>query len=290
MPRTVIHVSPHPDDESIGAPCTLLALRDAGWHVVNVVCSLGREPDWERRKGEVVEATALAEFENVVPERPVKLSSGDDQLKARRAVAALLHPFLARPEVELVVGPHPEDAHHAHETVAWAISDALIAAERPVAWWMWGIWRDLPQPSVYVPCDPFHVELSEKMITAYKGENARNPYRAMHRARRRVHAVLGAEQVFGFGERHRDGTKWAELLAEVSYRDKTWMCGPPRQLDKVEPTTEWRVPSDAAGKRLLRPFVVDEPVGRPRLSRWFPGARVTPVVRRASAKLTSTGR
>jgi LmbE family N-acetylglucosaminyl deacetylase len=276
MPRTVLHVSPHPDDESIGAPCTLLALRDADWRVVNVVCSLGREPDWQRRRKEVDAAAAVAEFENVVPERSIRMSSGDDQRRAQRDIVGMLGPMLKEPDVELVIGPHPDDGHHGHETVARAIRDALVAADRPIAWWMWGIWRDLPQPSIYSPCDPHHVELSEKMIAAYPGENARNSYRSMHRARRRVNAVLGTEKVFGFGKGHRNSTKWAELLAEVSYRDGAWTCGPPRWLEEKEPTAEWRVPTDPAGRRLLQ-SLAGEPVTRHRLWRMFP--------RRDSAKV-----
>jgi len=31
----VLHLAPHPDDEALGAPATLLALRDAGHRVIN---------------------------------------------------------------------------------------------------------------------------------------------------------------------------------------------------------------------------------------------------------------
>lgn len=269
MQKTVLHVSPHPDDESIGVPCTLLALKDAGWRVVNLVCSLGRETEWGRREQEVVAATTIAEFENVFPTRSVRMSSGDNHGAAQNAIIRMLKPWLADPAVGLVIGPHLDDGHHAHETVARAIRDALVEADRPIPWWMWGIWRDLPQPTMYVPCHPFHVDVSEKMITEYKGENSRNSYRAMHRARRRVNAVLGAEQVFGFGEGHRDGTKWAELLAEVSYRDGAWVCGPPRQVDVPEPTTQWTDPTDPAAQRVLAGLTA-QPVPQARLRRWFP--------------------
>ena len=39
----VLAVSPHPDDELLGAGATLMALRDAGWRVINLAASLGRE-------------------------------------------------------------------------------------------------------------------------------------------------------------------------------------------------------------------------------------------------------
>jgi len=37
----VLHVAPHPDDEALGAPCTLLRLKDAGARVVVVACGRG---------------------------------------------------------------------------------------------------------------------------------------------------------------------------------------------------------------------------------------------------------
>lgn len=43
MPATALHVSPHPDDECLGAGPTLLALRAHGWRVVNLACSFGTE-------------------------------------------------------------------------------------------------------------------------------------------------------------------------------------------------------------------------------------------------------
>ena len=46
----VIHPHSHPDDESIAAPCTLLALKDAGWREVNFAASLGRPADRPRRR------------------------------------------------------------------------------------------------------------------------------------------------------------------------------------------------------------------------------------------------
>ena len=46
---TVLHLSPHPDDEVLGAGATLLGLRDAGHRVINLACSLGRPEQQERR-------------------------------------------------------------------------------------------------------------------------------------------------------------------------------------------------------------------------------------------------
>ena len=47
----VLHISPHPDDELMGAPATLMALRDAGHEVTNLALTLGREADHGREHG-----------------------------------------------------------------------------------------------------------------------------------------------------------------------------------------------------------------------------------------------
>src|SRR5579862_5666598 len=99
---SLLAVSPHPDDEILGAGATLMALRDAGWRVVNLACGLGRDPDRERRRAELIEACRRARFELVVPE-------GDRAIS--ESIAAAIDGF----GVSLVAGPSPHDIHPTHE-------------------------------------------------------------------------------------------------------------------------------------------------------------------------------
>jgi LmbE family N-acetylglucosaminyl deacetylase len=77
---TVLHLAPHPDDEAIGSPATLMELRDAGWRVVNLACSLGEGTQKGRRENEVREACHRAGFELCIADvlipalRPVRTS------------------------------------------------------------------------------------------------------------------------------------------------------------------------------------------------------------------------
>ena len=41
-------------------PATLMALRDAGWRIVNLACGLGRPAQHQRRRAEVEEACRRA--------------------------------------------------------------------------------------------------------------------------------------------------------------------------------------------------------------------------------------
>ena len=80
---TVLHLSPHPDDEILGAGATLMGLRAHGHRVINLACSLGRPDQQERRRAEVTEACARAGFELIVHEPPLAISLNDDAFAAR---------------------------------------------------------------------------------------------------------------------------------------------------------------------------------------------------------------
>ena len=67
MARTLLHLSPHPDDELAGMPATLMALRDAGWRIVNLACgpaglssTCAGWPSWMRPAGARVSSSCRA--------------------------------------------------------------------------------------------------------------------------------------------------------------------------------------------------------------------------------------
>src|SRR4051794_33209994 len=117
MTRTLLHLSPHPDDEVAGAPATLMALRDAGWRVVNLACGLGRPEQHERRRAELEEACKRAGFELIPCEPPLAMSADDDLEAAEDTLVGLLAGLLPQLDPGLVCAPSPHDGHHAHELV-----------------------------------------------------------------------------------------------------------------------------------------------------------------------------
>lgn len=261
---TVIHVSPHPDDESIAAPCALLTLRDAGWDVVNFACSLGREADHDRRGRELDAALGVAGFKGERAKRHISISRGDNLQEGmhalRHELTALVHDMN---DVQLVVGPHPRDGHHGHATVARAIRQLMWTSKRPLTWWMWSIWSDLPRPTLLVECTDEHLAISQRMLDQYAGENERNDYRVMHLPIREVNAVRGAEKMLGYGSAARQytgGIKYAELFTEIAFRGKAWRAGVPRILDTSDLQrnlgTRWEPLDDFSllSSTRLRPF------------------------------------
>jgi LmbE family N-acetylglucosaminyl deacetylase len=247
MTRTAVHLSPHPDDETLGAPATLLQLLDADWQVVNVVATLGRElTQHARRRAEAEHAAAIAGWE-------------------LRVVASVGDLATLRPDVW--ISPSPHDGHPTHERVARELRDLIERSGAPSRWWMWGGWADLPMPTMYVPFGESLLERALHVLDAYAGELARNDYRRLLRARATANAVLGSERVFGFGAAAASPASYAELLTEVVFDGSTWALGPPRiwsaDAELVDPTAEdigWWLHAPSVREARVR---ASGPVGTP---------------------------
>jgi LmbE family N-acetylglucosaminyl deacetylase len=199
----VLHASPHPDDELLGAPATLMALRDAGHEIVNVACSVRSA----ERRSELEEACARAGFGLVVaPE--TELGRLREQLSPG-----------------LLVGPSPHDRHPAHESVGRALLEA--GAERV---WLWGLWGELRYPTTVVECDGVRLAQIVQALEAHESQLRRNDYRRLVAGRGWAQTVLAAERVFGFGSDGLAGP-YAETTMEVVRNASGWRLGAPRRLD-----------------------------------------------------------
>ena len=229
----VLHVSPHPDDESIGAPASLMALRDAGARIVNLACGLGRPADHARRRAELADACARAGFELRLADPPHAISRGDDLAQAERRLSAELAALCDELDPAIVVSPSPHDGHHAHELAGRAVRTALYGRE--TAWWMWGIWADLPFPTLICPFDARRLAELRHVLAAHAGELARNDLDRLLRARAEANASLAAERVFGSGVSADRDVVYAELLCEAIAHDGGWLLGSSRRLDAGAP-------------------------------------------------------
>jgi LmbE family N-acetylglucosaminyl deacetylase len=193
--ETVLHLAPHPDDEALGACATLLALRDAGWRVVNLACGLGSDPSARAtRRAEVTEACRRARFELHV--------AGSDDVDREVADA------LARERPALVVSPDPDEIHPAHAAVGRAAERA-----RPARWWTWALWGRLARPTMLVPFGPERLAEILHVLEAHASQLARNDFATLARARAEAAAVLGPELIGGFGSPG-ISEPYAELLGE----------------------------------------------------------------------------
>lgn len=229
---TVVHVSPHPDDEILGAGATLILLREHGWRVLNLTCSLGRPHQHARRLRELETSVSRAGFHNRVLDLP--LSRNDDLPAAGALIATELGRILDETDAPLVLSPHPGDGHHAHETVASAVAD-VVAGRPGITWWRWGLWVELARPTLLTAFGEATLATVQHAMDAYLGENARNPFDELLPARSRASMILGSERVFGFGSARASQLPYAELFEEVRASAGDWLRGPPRLLDPAEP-------------------------------------------------------
>jgi LmbE family N-acetylglucosaminyl deacetylase len=232
---TILHLAPHPDDELIGAPAALLGLRDAGWRVVNLVSGLGRGAERRRRHEEAREACRRAGFELRVAGVP----SGAAVLTAVTSVIDSVRP-------RILVAPSPHDAHPDHEVVGRAAVAACelrqAEGEAPPRLWLWGLWADLPFPTIAVAFGEKRMREALRCLEAHEGELRRNDYRRLVHGRAEMNASLGPERVFGFGGEApaRPGLEYVELLCEVLLVDGNWHLAAPRWLDVDDPLAERR--------------------------------------------------
>src|SRR5262249_7006459 len=136
---------------------------------------------------------------------------------------------LAELRPALVVAPSPHDRHPFHEEVGRAALAAVAQAGHPDTVWLWGLWGELPLPSLVVEVADERLDEIEHALSAHAGELERNDARRLLRARSAANAVVGAERVFGFGS-HALPFRRVELLTELRLHEGRWRLCEPRIL------------------------------------------------------------
>jgi hypothetical protein len=202
----------------LGAPGALFALRDAGWRIVNVACSLGRPEQRDRRLLELEEACRRARFElrieNVEPAHVL------DELRP-----------------ELVVAPSPHDRHPFHEEVARDVLTAVAAVNRPSTVWLWSLWGESALPSLALELTDARLDEIAYALEAHEGELARTDFKRLLRAQADAYGVIGAERIYDFGAPSLPFLR-AELLTELALEDGRWHLCEPRVLRDGEVSVE----------------------------------------------------
>lgn len=219
--ETALHLAPHPDDEALGAPATLLALRDAGWRVVDLACGLGSAPGVRQtRRTEVEEACRRAGF-------ALRIASGDD-------IGAEVAAAMEDERPSLVVSPDPDDdPHPAHAEAGRAARRAIERLPRSRGrprWWTWALWGELRHPTLLVPFGADRLAEATHVLGAHRSQLERNDFGVLLRARAELARVRGPELVFGFGAPGLPDL-YAELLTERTLDgDGGWRLGEPQTI------------------------------------------------------------
>lgn len=261
----VLHISPHPDDEALGAGATLIILRNHGWHVTTLACSFGRPEQASRRRAELLDACGRVGFELRETAGEIWISAGADLDAAQKRLAAEIRQALIEHQPSLLVGPSPHDGHHGHEVVGRAMIDAvdsLPLPSRPRVW-LWELWALMPLPTLYVAVPADVMSLAASVLDAHQGELERNGYHRALEARAHLGAVLGFERVFGWGSTA-PKDRYAEVLMEIlSDQYPGWALAKSRMLVPDEPLDTATASGIDIGAWLVRPSIRQEILGWP---------------------------
>ncbi len=221
-------LSPHPDDELMGCPAHIFALRDAGWRIVNLALSLGsRESRRGARRAELEDACGRAGFELVLEASELLPNAADrGGVPSPAAVDQVL--ALARSVgAELLVAPSPHDDHPAHEwTGRLAVAAMRAGAGRRL--WLWGLWADLGMVSSMCAFGEARLAEIEAALGAHRGELERSDLPVLLRSRAQAAAVLLPERVFGYGSPGPVTASLAEGVCEIAAGagGELWLCAP----------------------------------------------------------------
>lgn len=240
---TALHLAPHPDDELIGAPATLLFLRDAGFRIVNLACSLGRLVDRERRRSELTEACRRIGFNLEIVEPPAEISSGDELSASEAYLTQVAREHVERLRPSIVLSPSPHDGARGHELVGRVARNVLRGGKS--RWWMWGVWAELPLPTIVTLFSEERLDEILSALAAHTGELGRNDYRVLVRSRAEANSILAAERVFGFGAEGLNAPL-AEVVTEAIPVGDQFMLGAPRVLSAdnvLDPPTKIAIDS-----------------------------------------------
>ena len=204
-------LSPHPDDELLGCPAHLFALRDAGWQIVNVPLSFGTSPERsDERLAELQAACRSAGFELLEP--PADLV-GAFESSDEAAAAGIVLRIAGETGAEVLVAPSPHDVHPLHERTGRTAANAFRAGAG-TRLWLWALWGELPLVNSVCSFEPRRLNEIDLALKCHAGEVERADLPRLIRARAETESVLLAERAFGFGGSRDVGTL-AEGLLEL---------------------------------------------------------------------------
>ena len=229
--------SPHPDDEVITGALPLRLRQQAGWRVLNLALTLGRDPGRQRvRAAEMAAGCRHLGFDSQVMgehglgtvtaaarrEDPAGWSANAD------AVAAVIADL--RPAVVFV--PHEADGHPAHIGSHHLVVDALRRLPGLIGHLVeTEYWHPLESPNLMVESTPDQVAALLAALSHHVGEVRRNPYHLTLPLWMADNVRRGSERVGGHGAAAA-AYRFASLYRVRPIRDgRVEPAMAPRQLD-----------------------------------------------------------
>lgn len=211
--KTIVILSPHPDDEILSGGLALRLQEECRCRVVNIAVTLGSNSARKRaRRIELLRATKQLGWENIV------LPENWSQKKKR----LLAH--LKKLKPVLVIAPHARDYHPTHEKTA-ALVMAWLKQNRPATSVAWAeYWAPQSHPNLLLEIPRETLLRQIKAMECHAGEVSRNPYHLRLPAWQMDNVRRGSEWLSG------KGSMAADFPFGQLYRVERWHNGKGRAV------------------------------------------------------------
>jgi LmbE family N-acetylglucosaminyl deacetylase len=188
VPKRILLIAPHPDDECLMAGLPLRAKEECGTEVAVLPFGFGSDPSRrDDRKRELNKSIQALGFKEIVQDS-VDLE------------AAILH---FKPDAILI--PNLRDSHPTHircSEEGWAAARSVVAKlKTPLTVIESEYWGPMENPNLLVPLPAATVKQMGIALLCHTGEVARNPYHLSLPAFLMDQQRRGSERISGFGAR-----------------------------------------------------------------------------------------
>jgi len=203
IPKRLLIIAPHPDDECLMSGLALRAKAEAGTEVSVLSFSFGSDLDRRpERMQELKGALQVLGFDELS-------RTGADEIQFPE-LERVLERFL--PDAILI--PHSNDGHPTHircSELAWQAAKAHVAKTKvPLHVFESEYWGQMENPNLLLPLDPSTVKVMGTALLCHEGEIKRNPYHLSLPAFLMDQFRRGSERIAGFGK-----TSEPALFAEL---------------------------------------------------------------------------
>ena len=207
--HTVVICSPHPDDEAL---CGALPLRLQGedTRVLNLAMTLGSNPARQKqRQAELAACCRILGFDCRLVHEPrgfsnISRADKTDDALTRQERLDILTDHFNRELPELILFPHAQDGHPAHEEVhRLALAAAKQHSEthnRKMLLAETGYWHPMSEPNLVLGLAPATIARLITALLCHQGEIGRNPYHLSLPARLMDNVRRGTE-IMRYGDR-----------------------------------------------------------------------------------------
>ncbi len=207
VPRRILIIAPHPDDECLMAGLALRAREEVRAEVSVLPYTFGSDPARQAaRRSELVAALSVLGFELVDPRDPSTFFA----LSEREILRAL-----DSVSPDLVILPHSDDLHPTHVRCSNESRSAVLRHQNqqqiPITILESEYWHPIREPNLLVPLPASIVAIMGEALMRHQGEIQRNPYHLSLPAWLMDQERRGTERVQGMGSKPRSPSQFSQL-------------------------------------------------------------------------------